>query len=62
MKATVKGNILTIVVELAKKPAPSKSGKSLLLASSGGFKYPEELTYLGKQVGLGLNVIGVEPK
>jgi len=33
----VKGDVLTIKVDLSKPGEPSKSGKSLLVGSSGGF-------------------------
>lgn len=36
MKTEVKGNLLTIVIDLAKEIGPSKSGKTTLIASSGG--------------------------
>lgn len=36
MKVEVKDNILTITVDLSKNLGASKSGKSLLIASTGG--------------------------
>lgn len=38
MKAEVKNGKLILTVDLAKDPQPSKSGKTLVVASSGGFK------------------------
>lgn len=35
MKATIKNNILTLEIPL-NKPTPSKTGKTLIVASSGG--------------------------
>lgn len=36
VKMTVKGNTLTIEVDLSKEIGPSKSGKTTLIASTGG--------------------------
>ena len=33
---TVKGNILTLTVDLSKESGPSKSGKTIIVASSEG--------------------------
>jgi hypothetical protein len=40
MKATLNGNTLTVVMEL-EKGTRSKSGKSLIVFSTGGFKKVE---------------------
>lgn len=47
---TIKGNILTIVVDLKKEIGPSKSGKTILIASTEG--NPEIVT----GVSMGLNI------
>ena len=36
IKATVKGNILTLEIDLKKDQGPSKSGKNILIATTGG--------------------------
>lgn len=36
MKASIKGNILTIEIGTNAVPTPSESGKTLVVASSGG--------------------------
>jgi hypothetical protein len=36
LKMTVKGNILTIEVDLSKKGTPSTTGKSLVIGSTNG--------------------------
>ena len=38
MKLEVKDNKLIIEIELEKSPRPSKSGKTKVVASTGGFK------------------------
>ena len=38
MKAEIKGNQLIITIDIDKNPKPSQSGKTLLLASTGGFQ------------------------
>jgi hypothetical protein len=38
IKATIKGSILTIEIDLSKELGPSASGKTVLIASSGGNK------------------------
>ncbi len=54
MKATLKGKTLTITVELTEGHT-SKSGKSTILYSSGGFKWSQDTGAQG--VGISLNVI-----
>lgn len=46
------GNILTITVDLSKNSGPSKSGKSIVIASTLG----NTLIDLEKKIYLGLNV------
>ena len=41
--ATIKGRKVTLTFEIAEKPGPSKSGKSLILASTHGFVALPEL-------------------
>ena len=38
MKMEVKGDILTIEVDLSKRLGPSKSGKTIMIANSEGFQ------------------------
>jgi len=52
MKMEVKGNTLTITVDLSKDIGPSKSGKTTLIASSGG-----NISVPGKEdIKIGLNI------
>ena len=46
------GNILTLTVDLSKNSGPSKSGKSIIIASSEGNQVidPEKKIYLGLNV------------
>jgi hypothetical protein len=53
MKASIKNNILTIEIPL-QKPTASKSGKSLVVASSGG-NITTTASVDGKPVTIGLN-------
>jgi hypothetical protein len=53
MKATIKDNILTIEIPL-QTPRPSASGKTLVVASSGG-NIITTATVAGKAVTIGLN-------
>jgi hypothetical protein len=55
MKATVNGKTLTIEIPL-QKPTPSKSGKSQIVASTGGFT-ATTATVDGKPVRLSVNAI-----
>jgi hypothetical protein len=60
LKATVKGTILTLTIDLSKPAKESKSGKTLLVASSRGrqaFAVPDPLG----QVKLNVNVDTVNP-
>jgi hypothetical protein len=43
MKVERKGNTVIITVELEKNPKPSSTGKSLVLYTSHGFKWTEDL-------------------
>jgi hypothetical protein len=51
MKTTIKGNILTIEIELNGKPPASSSGKTKLAASTGGFT-ATGIDFLGKPLKL----------
>lgn len=42
MRVTLEGNELTIKVTLSDDPRPSSTGKSLILFTSGGFKWQGE--------------------
>jgi hypothetical protein len=53
MKATIKDNILTIEIPL-KKPTRSKSGKTLVVATTNG-NVPTAATVNGLPVIIGLN-------
>lgn len=52
VKTERKGDILTITVDLSKNSGPSKSGKSIVIASSLGNVLidPEKKIYLGLNV------------
>lgn len=52
VKMSVKGNVLTITVDLSKDFGPSASGKTIKIASTGGNKEVPE----GKGAIIGLNV------
>lgn len=54
IKATVKGNVLLLEVPLCNPPRPSSSGKTLLVATTGG-NVTLDLQIGGKPVKLGLN-------
>jgi len=54
VKATVKGNILTLTIDLTAATEPSKSGKSEVLASTKGFA---EVIHNNVKYRYGLNVI-----
>lgn len=49
-------DILVMRIPLAKSPTVSSTGKSKIIASTNGFCKPE-ITFLGKQVSISLNVI-----
>lgn len=53
MKATISNNVLTIVIPL-NTPRPSASGKTLVVATSGG-NITTAATVNGKPVVIGLN-------
>ncbi len=53
MQATIEGNMLVIRIPM-QTPAPSASGKTLIVASSGGNK-ATTATVNGKPVVVGLN-------
>ena len=52
VETTVKGNILTIKVDLSKEYGPSKSGKTVIIASTEGNKSVEN----GNGAIIGLNI------
>jgi hypothetical protein len=54
VEATVKGKTLTITVDLSKTFGPSKSGKTIIIASTEGNQKVGE--HDGKQITIGLNV------
>ena len=61
MKVEIKGGELIIRMPINKKPVPSKStGKTLMIASSGGPKLTEA-EFDGQQVTVGLNA-WIKPK
>ncbi len=53
MQATIKGNQLIITIDM-QTPAPSASGKTLVVASSHG-NQPTTVTVNGQPVVIGLN-------
>jgi hypothetical protein len=53
MKVEIKGNVLTIEIEMT-KPTPSASGKTLVVASTHG-NQPTAAQVNGKPVIIGLN-------
>lgn len=55
MKTEIVKDNLVITIPLAKNPPTSKSGKSLMLATTNGNVKPAGLLYKGKQVSLGVN-------
>ncbi len=54
MKASIKGNILTIEIEMDKDRKPSASGKSIVVASTRGNK-TTELDVDGKKLVIAVN-------
>lgn len=54
MKVEVVGNNLVITIPIAQDPQPSASGKTLIVATSGGNKETDVLVQ-GKKVVVGLN-------
>ena len=54
MKVTIEGKELVIRIPVENPPRPSKSGKSLIVASSGG-NVTTSVVIEGKQVVVGLN-------
>jgi hypothetical protein len=51
VEMTVKGNMLTIAVDLSKEFGPSASGKTIIIASTEG-----NVTIPGREEKIGLNV------
>jgi hypothetical protein len=56
MKASIKGNVLTIELPVNETPQMSKTGKSLVVASTHGIM-PSTVTVNGKVVKIGVNAI-----
>ena len=54
LKVTVEGDYLVIRIPAAKNPPPSKSGKSLMVASTQGIKRTG-CQFNGAELSLGLN-------
>ncbi len=54
MQATIEGNELVIRIPLLPQPTRSKSGKTMLVATSGG-NIETDATVNGKPVTIGLN-------
>ncbi len=54
MKTTITNGILTIEIPIIDPPRPSKSGKTLIVATSGGNK-PTSATVDGQPVVIGFN-------
>lgn len=54
MIVTVKGNKLIIEMDMEANPAPSKSGKTVVVASSHG-NAPTTAQYNGKPIVVGVN-------
>lgn len=54
MKAEIKNGTLVVTISLEPKPRPSSSGKTLLVASTGGF-VTTEAEVDGKPVRVSLN-------
>lgn len=53
-KVTIKGDQMTIVIDLEKDQQPSKSGKNIVIASTHGNEVTD-CQYKGKPVKLGVN-------
>lgn len=54
MKVTIENNELVIRIPVERPPRPSKSGKTLIVATSSG-NVTTDVTVEGKQVVVGLN-------
>ena len=54
LKTKIEGDKLTLIIDLNRKAKPSKSGKMMLIESTGGFATVGE-TSDGKAVKVGLN-------
>ena len=55
VKTKVEKNILTITVDMSKDFGPSKSGKTNIVASTGGFAKVADVN--GKAISISMNVI-----
>lgn len=56
MKAAVKNGVLCLEIPLT-GPTESKSGKTMVIATTSGFQQPASLKYEGKQVSISLNAV-----
>lgn len=54
MNAVIKDGVLVISIPLEKKPRPSTSGKSLLVAGTGGFR-TSDAEVDGQKVSISVN-------
>lgn len=50
IKTEVKGTTLTITIDLSKTQGPSKSGKTIIIATSGGNQEIEPGVFMGVNV------------
>ena len=61
MKVEEKGNDIVITIPRNKKPVPSASGKTLIVASSHG-NVPTSLQHNGDVISAGVNVFARNPE
>ena len=54
-KVSQDGKNLIITIALNAKPEPSTSGKTLIVATTGGFKQTEAKTKTGKAISVSIN-------
>ena len=50
IKVTQEGNIMTLAIDLSKSQGPSKSGKSIIIATTGGNKEIAPGTLMGLNI------------
>ena len=62
IKARIKGDKLTLTIDLSKKGKKSKTGKSMVIASTGRMTYLRDLGEEYEHHGLGLNLFQVRKK
>jgi len=55
MKVSLSEDNSTLTIEMAVSPRPSKSGKTMLLASSGGNQTFTDVVFDGKPLTVGVN-------